>query len=284
MRLRLRLGGLLIVLTIPSFNDQQRRLLIAVVLAVCVNAGMVGLMMVFLRNEVITKAILRSEKMVALNLEQDEDIRKAIELLENPKANLKKPDRATILSTEHSASEIKTVPDDLKNSRRVTVLGEDLSSGAAKPPASESEVEEGEFTGRENVVPFLKQPSVMERITGQSGSSGSTDLEPQYELNTYGWSFAPYMLKWKNKMTGKWYQITSRLNFNPYAHTGKLLVWVKMNRQGQLMDSKVLEYDCDKFFVAPAYASVVNSFPLDPLPDHFPEDVLETTWTITITN
>ncbi|HNB58000.1 MAG TPA: hypothetical protein PKV06_13590, partial [bacterium] len=92
------------------------------------------------------------------------------------------------------------------------------------------------------------------------------------------------MLAWKNKMTSNWYRITSKIFFSQFARVGEILIYVKMNRQGQLVDSKVVDYNCDKSFVAPAYASVVNSFPLDPLPNDFPEDMLETTWTISITN
>lgn len=260
-------------------------MLVAVVIAVIINFLMVGFMMLFLRNDLITQSILRSEKMVALNLSQDEDIRKALELMENPRANQKRPRDSKILSMENSESAIKTIPDDLKNSRNVSVLADEKNPMTHAGDGTASEVtEEDRFTGKETVMPFLKRPakSILEGLTGRS--EGTTSLGPTYELNTYRWEFAPYMLKWKNKMTDKWYQITSRLNFNPFAKLGTMQIYVKMNRSGQLLDSKVVEYDCDKAFVAPAYASVVNAFPLDPLPDGFPEDMLETTWTITITN
>lgn len=286
MRLRFRAGGLLIILNLPPLTSLQRRMLLAAAIALIINLMAVGFMMLFLRNDLITQSILRSEKMVALNLSQDEDVRKALELMENPRANQKRPRDSKILSTENSESAIKTIPDDLKNSRNVSVLADEKKSMAetSDRTASSEVTEEDRFTGKETVLPFLRQPvkSIMEGLTGRS--EGTTSLGPTYELNTYRWEFAPYMLKWKNKMTDKWYQITSRLNFNPFAKLGTMQIYVKMNRSGQLLDSKVVEYDCDKAFVAPAYASVVNAFPLDPLPDGFPEDMLETTWTITITH
>jgi hypothetical protein len=283
------MGGLLLVLTVPRLTDEQQGLSLAVLLSVVVNLLLVGALAVFLRHEQIEERIRRTEKLVALQLPQDEEVKKAIELIENPLANRRRPRDADILSTEDSESKLKDIPKDMMDGRSIGpgIETPGIKKEESTTRTSESPVEEDRFTTNQPVFPFLKNPtgkSVKELITGSTEEVPRTLAGPTYELNTYRWDFAPYMLKWKNKMTDKWYRITSRIAFNPFAKLGQLLVWVKMNRQGQLLDSRVIEYTCDKSFVAPAYASVVNSFPLDPLPESFPEDMLETTWTITITD
>ncbi len=291
MKIRLRAGDfLLIIIRTPRLTLTQKLLSLGILISILVNLCVV-FSLKFLMKDYVTpiKPLSNDEKMVILNLLEDKEIEKARELLENPKANDIRPDDAKVLSDRDSKTDIKDIPDDLKNSRNVAVI--DPKEESKKQETTEEnkseKTDEDRFQNNQPVqpaFPFLKKSdgkSVKEQITGESEAPTQGFL---YELSSYKWEFAPYMLKWKNKMVNKWYEITSKIFFNPFAKLGSMRIYVKMNRQGQLLESHVVDYDCDKSFVSPAYASVVNSFPLDPLPPSFPEDMLETTWTITITN
>ncbi len=218
------------------------------------------------------------QELAMVQLQEDPVIEKARQIMANPLANRQVPDKADVLSMENSNSRSTVNPDELIDPVLPNPRETNVSEGVEK--------EKGESVVlNENSQPFLRtrENSVLEHITGNR-STASTEIGPLYELSTYRWEHAAYMLKWKQKMTGKWYEITSRLFFQQQAKIGEIIVWVKMNREGRLLDSRVVDYNCDRSFVAPAYASVTNSFPLEPLPDTFPDDFLETTWTIRIVN
>ncbi|MBL7994490.1 hypothetical protein JNM05_03885 [bacterium] len=291
MKIRIRAGdSLLIIIRTPQLSSSQKLLLLGILFSVIINLFMIFSLKFIIKDEVAPiKPLSNDEKMVILNLMEDKEIEKARELLENPKANEIKPDDAKILSDRDSKNDLMDIPDHLKNSKSVAVV-ENKESAAKDDIGEDTKTEKTDEDRFQNnqvvqpVFPFLKKSdgkSVREQITGEAEVPSQGFL---YELSSYKWEFAPYMLKWKNKMVNKWYDITSKIFFSPFAKLGSMRIYVKMNRQGQLLESHVVDYDCDKSFVTPAYASVVNSFPLDPLPPAFPEDMLETTWTITITN
>jgi hypothetical protein len=281
MKIRISIGEFLLIIPLPEFTEPQRKMLRAIGISIILNALLIAMIKLIGSVHPDYRTNGDPNKMVVMNLNEDEEIKKAKELFENPRANRIKPNRTTILSDVNSKSNIETLPKDMT----INPIDEGKSDHAARTDETEKTDKEDEFRNNENVIPFIskQKQSVLESITksneGQRGWGGQT-----YELNTYQWNFAPYMLKWKNRMTGHWYKITSRINFNPYAPLGSMRIYVKLDRQGRLLDSKILDYNCDRSFVSPAYASVLNSFPLDPLPGTFPDDILETTWTITITN
>lgn len=288
MKIRIRIGGFLLLWYIPRLTTQQIFLMIGVVLSVLINLAAIFFIEIVVNPTKPPQLISDSEKAVLLKLLEEPDMSKVRDLLEQPKANDKVAQKPDALSDRNSTTNVKP-PDEIKNfgSVDVTQNQEPRPKTENTTPPDES-TDEDRFQNNMNVQPFLKrntnQKSVYERLTGQEDPSQQGFAGQNYELNTYKWEFAPYMLAWKNKMTSNWYRITSKIFFSQFARVGEILIYVKMNRQGQLVDSKVVDYNCDKSFVAPAYASVVNSFPLDPLPNDFPEDMLETTWTISITN
>ncbi len=281
MKIRISIGEFLLVIPMPELTGPQKKMLLAIGLSFLLNFLMIGLIRFIGAVHPEYRTGQDANKMVVMKLNEEEEIKKAKELFENPRANRIRPNRAAILSDEDSTSEVTAVPRDM------TVLRGEENKTAGGSTADETDKTEKEdaFTNNANVIPFLakQKTSVLESITGagegQRGWGGQT-----YELNTYQWDFAPYMLKWKNRMTDHWYKITSRINFNPFAPLGSMRIYVKVDRSGRLLDSKIIDYNCDRSFVSPAYASVLNSFPLDPLPGSFQDPFLETTWTITIIN
>lgn len=211
-------------------------------------------------------------ELTMVQLQEDPLVEKARKIMDNPLANQFVPQKADILSDQNSTALQKDIPaDDLR-------MGGDQS--LTRTAEDESRKDAEEFSG-----PFrksrLNENTMMQHLTGEQAAT-STEVGHLYELNTYKWEFAPYMLRWKDKMTGKWYEITSRVFFQKTARLGEIIISARVGRDGRLLDSKIVDFNCDRSFVAPAYASVVNSFPLDPLPSNFPDEFLETTWTIRI--
>ncbi len=286
-RIKIRIGDFLLVLPLPQFTEEQNKTWIGLLLSILINILFIVLLMLFLKPEKTVKPLSEDQKMVLLNLKEDDLIQKARELLDNPRANDIQPNDAKVLSERNSKSNVKEVPGGMKNSQSVAVIKDESKSDTKEIKSKEEKTQEDEFKNNQPIFPFLKNQSsrsLKEQITGQTEGEAQKSMGEKYELSTYAWEYAPYMLKWKNKMSSNWYKITSKILFNPYSKLGSMRIYVKMNRQGQLLDSKVMDYDCDYSFVAPAYASVVNSFPLDPLPENFPKEMLETTWTISIIN
>lgn len=289
MILRLRLGdAFLLILRLPALDSIQRLLAWGIIIATVVNLLVALLLGKAIQSSPRAIDLSPEEKMVILNLLEDKEIEKAKKLMENPKANAIRPEETEILSDRNSKSDIVEPP-------KESILGNNLEAGKAVSDPGETteeavknpvqpDIEPGRNTVAVQPFPFLKKQGVLEQVTGRAADPGQSMEGVSYNLNTYQWEFAPYMLKWKNKMINKWYDITSKIFFNPYANVGTMQIWVKMDRRGNLVDSRILSYTCDKAFVPPAYASVVNVFPLEPLPDGFPEELLETTWTITIFN
>jgi hypothetical protein len=284
MKIKISIGEFLLVIPLPNMDlsDHQRKLLIGCVISLFVNAVFIIFLKYLSAVDPLIKLITPNEKIAVMNLQEDEEVKKAREISENPRANRIRPNDSRILSDVDSKSDLHEVPKDMS----------DQPSNENKTGESENKTEKGTLTedpfeNNQPVYPFLKNQNIknsfLEDITGRSeGKRGWSGMS--YELNTYAWEHAAYFLKWKSKMTDQWYRITSRFIFNPYAPLGSMRIYVKMNRRGQLLDSRIVDYNCDKSYVTPAYASVLNSFPLDPLPANFPEDRLEITWTITITN
>ncbi len=285
MKIRIRIGGFLLLWIIPRLTKPQKVMAIAAMFSILVNFLFISGAKYLVPTEP-PKKLSDSERAILLKLLDEPDLKKAKELLENPKANQKIPEKAKILSDQNSNTALKEAPEDLKNSKNVEVVGTPENK-ANNFTEENTKTEEDVFKNNMTITPFLKRSdsrSVFEKLTGKTDETQQGMAGQTYELSTYRWDFAPFMLKWKSKMTDNWYRITSKINFNPFAPIGSMEIYVKMNRLGQLLDSKVVSYNCDKSFVSPAYASVVNSFPLDPLPENFPDQYLETTWTISIIN
>lgn len=284
MKIKIHIGEFLMIIPLPNWNltDSQRRLLVCGVISLLINAVFIIILKYASAVEPLMLMVSPNPKIAVMNLKEDEEIRKAREIAENPLANRIRPKDAKILSEEDSKSDITEAPKDM-----TLLSGDTRNEGGASAREEKETLTEDAFENNQPIYPFLKnqgaRKSLLEDITGKSeGKQGWSGMS--YQLSTYAWEHAAYFNKWKRKMTDQWYRITSRIIFNPQAKLGDMQIYVKMNRAGQLLDSRIVDYNCDKTFVTPAYASILNSFPLDPLPANFPDNLLEITWTITITN
>ena len=96
-------------------------------------------------------------------------------------------------------------------------------------------------------------------------------------LSTYAWDYAPYLLRLKQKIN---------MNIHPPpAFTqlgiidGKNIVQFVITRRGELKSLQLLDSSGAEALARTSTDAINFSKPFDPLPDHFPEDVLIVTGT-----
>ena len=94
-------------------------------------------------------------------------------------------------------------------------------------------------------------------------------------FNTYEWDFAPYMLAMKRRV--------ERNLHPPYAFThmgmvsGINILHFTVRRDGTVHDLTILGSDTHACLDRTSVRAIGLSLPFMPLPDNFPEDVLEVT-------
>ncbi len=119
-----------------------------------------------------------------------------------------------------------------------------------------------------------------------SESSGSQWQQKQFSveevgslsLSTYKWNWAPYIRKLKKKHQSVW--------FTPPAYSrlglihGRSKVYIEIDRQGNLINLKVLGHSGHESLLKASVESLKASFPFLPLPDDFPDKTLGITATL----
>jgi len=96
-------------------------------------------------------------------------------------------------------------------------------------------------------------------------------------LNTYNWDFAWYILEMKKKLRSNVHPPGA---FSPLGLIdGQTLLSFKVMPDGRVMDLKVIDYKGDKTLMETSVDAVDGSSPFLPLPENFPEEYLELTWT-----
>ncbi|MBN1895012.1 TonB C-terminal domain-containing protein [bacterium] len=129
-------------------------------------------------------------------------------------------------------------------------------------------------------VPFSREmlvrgasPSGMQ-VPAQDQSRSSAVEFGGFQLNTYAWDFAPYLLELRRRI--------QRNIYPPQAFTylglgGNNVLRFRILRDGTLVGPKLLEYGGEKVLVETSQKAVETSAPFPPLPGNFPEDFLEIT-------
>lgn len=96
-------------------------------------------------------------------------------------------------------------------------------------------------------------------------------------LNTYAWDFAPYILAMRRKIKSHVYPPPAFYQMG--AISGETVLRFRVQRDGSVTDLKVLEYEGHKTLMQTSVNAVNASQSFKPLPDDFPENYLELTWT-----
>ena len=105
----------------------------------------------------------------------------------------------------------------------------------------------------------------------------ASDVLGGITLNTYNWDFAWYILEMKKKLRSNVHPPGA---FSPLGLIdGQTLLSFKVMPDGSVRDLKVIDYKGDRTLMETSVDAVAGSSPFLPLPENFPEEYLELTWT-----
>lgn len=105
----------------------------------------------------------------------------------------------------------------------------------------------------------------------------SADALGDVSLNTYAWDFAPYLLAMKNKIRRNVYPPPAFSQMGMIS--GETVLRFRVYPDGSVQDLAVLSYSGHPALMETSVNAVKASNPFKQLPDFFPEDYLELTWT-----
>ncbi len=112
---------------------------------------------------------------------------------------------------------------------------------------------------------------------GYDQRQSAADVLGGITLNTYNWDFAWYIIEMKKKLRSNVHPPGA---FSPLGLIdGQTLLSFKVMPDGRVKDLKVIDYRGDKTLMETSVDAVEDSSPFRPLPDNFPEEYLELTWT-----
>lgn len=211
-------------------------------------------------------------------------------LEENPNANEDVPEETDILSTKSS---ISAVPDLQEQEEILTPDNKPQDEEAVESDMAESR-EVTDMSGDEALYAFKNQQVFSKRLLGKSEERKEQEREKKkskdkeaeflqkefkaqmigdYALSTYEWEFAPYMLDFQRKLQRVW---TAPPAYSKLGLIyGQTLVYLKVNRQGELVDFRVLGHEGHSSLRQSSINAIQAVFPFKELPADFKEKYLE---------
>jgi TonB family protein len=96
-------------------------------------------------------------------------------------------------------------------------------------------------------------------------------------LSTYAWDFAPYIFYMKKRLKAHIYPPAAFYQMG--VINGEIVVRFKLHPDGTTSDLMLVEYKGHKALTETSLNAVKASSPFKPLPENFPENYLELTWT-----
>lgn len=97
------------------------------------------------------------------------------------------------------------------------------------------------------------------------------DQSGMFQLNTYAWDFAPYLLQLKHRIEKNLYPPPA---FNRLGIQGSHLIVFTILPDGRLTDLKILKQEGSNSLVETSRKALMVSAPFMPLPEDFPEEKL----------
>ncbi len=110
----------------------------------------------------------------------------------------------------------------------------------------------------------------------QNPGNTSVNRDGAFQLNTYAWDFAPYILAMKRRIEGNMYPPPA---FNRLGIGGKHVLRFRILRDGTLASMDLLAKEGQAALVETSSKAIQVSAPYMPLPEDFPEPFLEITAT-----
>ena len=226
------------------------------------------------------------------------------ELVETPDDAIRqRPDAANLLSDKNAIARHEKRPEDLPE-------GETYSEGISEHRVfagdmSESnevdEAQDSDQTGMSDMV--IRVPQDLGEIFSKNRSSAQksgnnrqssqgrsftddVDYDQRREaakalggvtLNTYDWDFASYILEMKRKLRSNTHPPGA---FSPLGLIdGQTVLTFRVMPDGRVEDLNVVEYTGDRTLMETSVDAVEASSAFRPLPEDFPKEYLELTWT-----
>jgi hypothetical protein len=221
---------------------------------------------------------------------------KFYELYENPNANQQTPEQSNILSNKSSISAApnpEAPPSPVPKAK--------FPNAAAEEKSKELPQEVKDLMGSENIYAYNNQRKFSKNLlTGKEQIADDPSEEQQqtttdvvsedfdaklvgdFALSTYEWEWAPYWLDFKKKLYRVW--------TTPPAYSklgiifGYTIIWVNLNRAGEMVDYKVLKHEGHNSLLESSVGAIRSSFPFKPLPANFPDEYLEITFLLRYPN
>jgi outer membrane biosynthesis protein TonB len=135
----------------------------------------------------------------------------------------------------------------------------------------------GEYT--DNIMQPNREQSQNAQSVASEGTNNmlqqnqfSADDVGDISLSTYAWQWAPYINYFKKRLSQVWYA-PAAYNRLGLIH-GYTIIRFTMNRDGVLLDYKVLKQEGHASLQNSSVKAVNAAFPLKKLPAHFPEETL----------
>jgi len=128
--------------------------------------------------------------------------------------------------------------------------------------------------------PQVGPPSPRRRFTDDlSYDQRRTGTEQQgsITLNTYEWDYASYILHMKKKLKSNIYPPAILTYMGGIS--GETTLTFRVWPSGRMTDLSVIEYNGHRTLMETSVTAVEKSSPFRPLPQNFPEEYLELTWT-----
>ncbi|RMG64243.1 MAG: hypothetical protein D6715_09975 [Calditrichaeota bacterium] len=98
------------------------------------------------------------------------------------------------------------------------------------------------------------------------------ELVGDFALSTYAWKWAPYWMAFEEKLHRMWYVPRA---YDLGLISGYTIVWMKINRKGELVGFKVLKHEGHHTLRESSVNAIQSSFPFKELPPDFPDPFLE---------
>ncbi|MDH7560346.1 MAG: cell envelope integrity protein TolA [bacterium] len=165
---------------------------------------------------------------------------------------------------------------------------------SSRPAAAERTSEPGVAVAEEASERVRRERFSPEALAGHPGGSNPAGLfgsdDATYRqvtfsaeelggvtLNTYAWEFAPYVLEMKRKIRQNIYPPPAFTRLGIIS--GETVLRFRVLPDGQMTNLEVLGYTGHPSLKETSVLAVRNAAPFKPLPEGFPEEYLELTWT-----
>lgn len=208
------------------------------------------------------------------------------ELVDNPNANQKNPDQASMISDQAS---VAAAPEADVQTAIAHSAPEEKPDPSQSKDKQEAELKPDFSTFIQKNRGIFRKEVVGKELSGEDGNEEIGRINPsdesnkmfdpreigQMALSTYAWEWAPYMKSWLRFLQQHWYA--------PPAYTelgliqGQTIVRFRIYPDGHMEGLEVLYHEGHISLKESSINAVNASFPFKPLPENFPDPYLEIT-------